>query len=483
MLLEDQSQVVPAAPVVPPVPDALPPGAEPPSVRVRWWWVVLGALVLGALSLIPTDASPTYDPWAWIVWGREVAHGDLSTVDGPSWKPLPVLFTTVFSLFGDAAPALWLVIARAGAVLAAVLAWRVGRRLGGTVAGAAAAAAVLLAPWTLRNAGLGNSEPLMFAFVLGAIDRHLAGAHRSAFGFGVLAALLRPECWPFLGLYGLWLLWRDRREALLPVLAGFGALPVLWFGPELWGSGRLFRAAERAKHPRADSPAFADNPAAKVLENAASLVPTAAWVGLAVAAVLIGLRRVRRADARIALGLVAMAIVWLGLVALMTKDGFSGSARYLVTPVVLLLVVACAGFGWLADELRGRVPVAVLAAAAVAVIVVPWVGRIGDAVDDVQYQGALPHRLAEGVDRAGGAERLRACGTPTTGAFFVPAVAWQLGVHTSEVEIEPVGRGAVFRVETNPGWAPAPSLATLGDAPQQTLAIAPHWRIVGSGCR
>src|SRR5205809_193676 len=44
-------------------------------------------------------SAPTYDPWAWIVWGREVLHLDLSTVDGPSWKPLPVLLTTPFALF------------------------------------------------------------------------------------------------------------------------------------------------------------------------------------------------------------------------------------------------------------------------------------------------------------------------------------------------------------------------------------------------
>ena len=61
-------------------------------------------LVLAALSLF-FYATPTYDPWAWILWGREIAHLDLLTEGGPSWKPLPVVFTTVFSLFGeDTAP-------------------------------------------------------------------------------------------------------------------------------------------------------------------------------------------------------------------------------------------------------------------------------------------------------------------------------------------------------------------------------------------
>ena len=44
-------------------------------------------------------------------------HLALNTVDGPSWKPLPVLFTAPFSLFGDdAAPALWLLVARGGSL-------------------------------------------------------------------------------------------------------------------------------------------------------------------------------------------------------------------------------------------------------------------------------------------------------------------------------------------------------------------------------
>ena len=51
-------------------------------------------VVLGALSLaLPSEAS--YDPWAWLVWGRELAHLNLDTTAGPSWKPLPVLVTAL----------------------------------------------------------------------------------------------------------------------------------------------------------------------------------------------------------------------------------------------------------------------------------------------------------------------------------------------------------------------------------------------------
>src|SRR3954449_1041210 len=143
--------------------------------------LIAGCLALAALTLLLPSA-PTYDPWAWIIWGREVAHLDLVTTDGPSWKPLPVIFTSVFSLFGSIAPDLWLVVARAGAIAAVVLAFRVARNLGGGIAGGgAAAAAPAVAPWWIRNVALGNSEGLIVACLLGAIDRHIAGQRRAAF--------------------------------------------------------------------------------------------------------------------------------------------------------------------------------------------------------------------------------------------------------------------------------------------------------------
>ena len=74
---------------------------------------------------------PSYDPWSWIVWGREVSDPHLSFAvgGGPSWKPLPFLFTTVYGLFGGAAPTLWVITARAGGLLGLVAAYRLGSLL------------------------------------------------------------------------------------------------------------------------------------------------------------------------------------------------------------------------------------------------------------------------------------------------------------------------------------------------------------------
>ena len=70
----------------------------------------------GAAHLLP--AGPTYDPWAWITWGREITEWNLDTRTGPSWKPLPVLFTTPFALRRTLGSRAVLVIAQPGGLLA-----------------------------------------------------------------------------------------------------------------------------------------------------------------------------------------------------------------------------------------------------------------------------------------------------------------------------------------------------------------------------
>src|SRR4051794_39825139 len=116
-----------------------PETAETTPAPARPWKLLLaGCFALAALSLL-LPSVPTYDPWAWIIWGREVAHLDLVTTTGPSWKPLPVIFTTPFSLAGDdGAPLLWLLVARAGGILAFAMAYRLAARLAGAVARAVA---------------------------------------------------------------------------------------------------------------------------------------------------------------------------------------------------------------------------------------------------------------------------------------------------------------------------------------------------------
>ena len=218
-----------------------------------------GAVALAAVSLLLPWAL-AFDPQAWVVWGRDASRFALDTSGGPSWKPLPVVVTTPLALTGDPAPALWLVVARAGGLLALAGAWALAARLGGRVAGAAAAAVMAVSPWWLFNTALGNSEGLLAAAALWAVVAHLAGRRRAALALGTAAALLRPEVWPFLGLYGLWLWRREpgargavrrRRDRGAAAVAGAGRAGDRRRAERLAGRARRAEPGQRRARGRA----------------------------------------------------------------------------------------------------------------------------------------------------------------------------------------------------------------------------------------
>jgi hypothetical protein len=79
------------------------------------------ALAVASLAL---RSVPTHDPWAWVVFGRELVVPGLgfSPVAGTGWKPLAVLFSAPLALFGPGAPSLWLVVVRCAGLAAMALA-------------------------------------------------------------------------------------------------------------------------------------------------------------------------------------------------------------------------------------------------------------------------------------------------------------------------------------------------------------------------
>jgi hypothetical protein len=418
-------------------------GARRPAVR-PWKALVLVCLGIAALSLLG-PSSPTYDPWAWIIWGREIGHLDLVTTSGPSWKPLPVLFTTVFAFFGDgAAPDLWLVIARAGGLLAIAMAYRLGSRIGGRPAGVIAALALLLAEDYVRSFWRGNSEGLLVALCLLAVERHLDGRRSDAFVLGLGAALLRPEVWPFFGLYGLWLAWLEPRRRPL-VAAAFVACGVLWFAPEYWGSGDWLRAASRAHNPNPDSPAFADRPFLEVFSRSSAILSVPVLAGALVA--LVRPVRERRLDVR--LWLAGAATVLMVVVGLMTEGGFAGNLRYVALPAALVCVLA--GVGWVelvraAGDRLGRTSAAVLAAvlaAAAAPFVVADLDELRLAAQKTRSEADFYDSLATAIAKAGGRDAVKRCQV-YTGPFQVQAVAWYLKAHGGQIGIDPEPPGTVI---------------------------------------
>ncbi len=505
----------PAAPARAPVSGAAVRPADSSRFSARHFYIGLAvvAVAIGAVSLL-IPSTPSYDPWAWIVWGREIVHLKLHTTGGPSWKPLPMIFTTIFAVFGKAAPNLWLVIARAGAfaavVMVARISFRLTRRIGSyfttpaatpdrvaalapaLLAGAIAALSLpLLTPGFISDNALGYSEGLATALMLIAMERHLDGKPRQAFAVGFFVALDRPEIWLFWGPYGLWLFWRDPGARKL-VIALFALIPVFWFLPEYWGSGHFLRGVNRAQHPRSNSLAFASSPFRAELEDAAwptMLLRTkiAAAVLVAVVAGALGVRWRRHGRAALttpqtrAMAAAALAgvagLAWFVVIATMTQIGFSGNNRYLVLGSALVQICGAVAFGWAAQEV-GNLMAAVVtgrrhqggasltqACALVGVALVGLVfvlvpGSVGGKLISIQrthrslvYQADLRTGVTRIVQDYGGPAKLLRCGSVMTEGFQVPMVAWTLGTHTAQIE-GPAAAG------TPPGPAPNVILQT-----------------------
>jgi MFS family permease len=400
---------------------------------------LLACAVLAGLSLLVAD-QPAYDPQAWLIWGRQIAHGTLETTAGPSWKPLPVVVTAPSALLGDgAAPLIWLAVARAGGLMAIVLAFAVAARLAEDrrmAAGAAAALAVLLASTYLSGVLRGNSEGLLVAVVLAAVLAWLDGRERLAFGFGLLAALLRPEAWPLLALYSLWLLHRHRTPQTLAMVAGGAAVVLaLWFVPEKIGSGDFLRGASRAREPVADSPAQAAFPFGAVFTNGAEALVYPVYAA-ALVAVLDAVRRRRRSVLVIA----AIATAWMLAVAVLAQNGFTGNLRYVLPPAALLCVLAGIGVSLLPGRPALIAVIALAAVPGVIAAVDDFDESMSRAVEDERAYDELPRVIA----RAGGEDAVKACGQAFTGPFQTQAVAWRLHLRERQVGLHPVEPGTVI---------------------------------------
>ena len=263
-------------------------------------WPVLAGLprAVGAHPAVPVHAH--LRPVGVDLWGREIAHLDLVTDGRPVVEAAAgAVHHALLALRRRRSRRyLWLWIARAGGAAGAgrwPSAWRAGSpaaALPGVVGGRGRPRAFLLTTYQfVRDAALGNSEALLAALSLWAFERHLDGRRDHALYLGFAAALLRPEAWPFLGLYGLWL-WFREPELRLRVAAGRRcSCPLLWFGPELWGSGEPLRASSRANNPNPGSAAFADNPGLEVAKRFHErTIDAAAGAGRAASAVGVAAR-------------------------------------------------------------------------------------------------------------------------------------------------------------------------------------------------
>ena len=388
---------------------------------------VVCAALAGLWFLAPS--APTTDPWGWINWGREITHLDLDTSIGgtPSWKPLPVIFTTLFSLTGAAAPTVWLFFARAAGLLSLVFAYRLGARLRGPVAGVAAALAFGFTLDVVRELAHGYAEPMAAALLFAAIESHLDGREGRAFGLGTVAALVHPEVWPLVLIYGAVRLWRPGRRLL--VILGAAAVPALWLIPDWIGSGDPFHGNHVAHISTPGGPSHTW----PALGNLVRVVGPATLT-LAAAAIALAIRR----RDRVTLALGAWALLWGGALVIAMLLGYSASERYLFLPATLLCIVAGVGAAEVVASFwtpRGRLAGGlVLLALAMPFLVVRGAELVRE-FRGAEARAELQRDMIHTVQRLGRRRALR-LGLPTLPAglgWNRGALAWQLHVHIGRI--------------------------------------------------
>jgi hypothetical protein len=391
-----------------------------------FWLAVLASFVLAGISaaVLPTVAS--YDPWAWISWGREVVDPHLSFAisGGPSWKPLPVMFTTVWALFGStAAPTLWVITARAGGILGMIAAYLLAYRVlsrdtrvprwAPVAAGLIAAVGILVTQDYWDEWFRGTSEPMEIATALWAVLAFLDGRPGWAFVFGVATSQLRPEAWPLVVVYAIWLWWKEPRLRVLVVL-GLFSIPFFWFAPPWVGSGQPFLAAIHAEEYNGG---LGSNRFWGVLGRGIDIQLLPVLLAGGVAVVFAWFEKPRD---WLTLSLAGATVVWWVVVVGMTLDGYPGLERFYLPAAGLTCVLAGVGIvrlGLLGSQLlpRGSAATAVgigLTAVLVAILVPFTWSRISQASAEEKIASqAVSHlnQMTDAVRAVGGHDGVFPC--------------------------------------------------------------------------
>jgi hypothetical protein len=438
------------------------------SDRPARWGLIAGGCVALSVASLALPSTLAYDPWAWLVWGREIGRWSLDTFGGPSWKPLPVALTTVLAPLGALAVPAYTVVARTASLLAVVVVARLAGRIGGPVAAVLAGALIWLTPdgdpRFLRFVFEGHEAPWSAGLAVAALAALVQRRPDRALLWLWLLSLLRPEAWPFLLALVAWTWAPDLPARLVPRTLtdasaskpapgrlrwwGVGALvsiPVLWFVVDWVGSGSLFHGASTAQ-VLADEP-----PGARLGESLgtlAAMVPVAVWVlaGVAVA------RSGRRGD-RVPAALAAAALAWSAVVVAMAAvSGYAALGRFFLPAAAVLVALAGAGTVELVRLVRStavdrRVLAAGLAAALLGLgLAVPRVAGLRDTAAEVAARGRVADDLDRTIEAAGGAAALGRCGAAgiSGGTLLGSAVAWKLDLHMSDVVLRVPDRPAVL---------------------------------------
>ncbi len=448
--------------------------SDEPAPRLWPWWlwpIVLAAVIAGAVAIVDaTGMTPSFDAYGWLTWGHQLLYGNLNLNAAPSWKPLMIIFTLPMALFGSRAPQLLSIAMVSGTLAMAPFAGRIAYRL--VVEGRGQALRtrrVTIAAWIgalfaavgvlgLQGHGIpsglvppqslwqlsfiADSDPFCAALVLAAIDAHLSRRPRLAYGVLFLACLNRPEAWPLIGLYGLYLMWRIPSMRLI-VPISWGLVIVAWYLPTAVAAKSIFQAS---KLDQGKQSIITGEPVLPVLRRWVTFYE---WPMQAAALLGVAIGLVRR-DWRIIV-LAAGSALWLAVEMVFAARGLSAVARYMIEPAAVMVAVAGYAIGRAlagpGERVTGRAARGLigLAGAVVAVGLIATTAhflhlresRVRGMVPAVHNYGVVKRHLSQAVARAGGPRAVLACGPPAAKNQYQTQLAWTLGINGSQVMFNP----------------------------------------------
>jgi hypothetical protein len=349
---------------------------------------------------------------------------------------------------------------RAGGLLAILFAARIAKRFGGWPAAIAAGVFMAGADW-LRFMGNGNIEPLSAGLALAAVDRHLDDHPHQTIALGSLAALGRPELWPFVALYAGWMVFREKRAKLVVAAVILALVPVGWLGGDWWGSGDPFHGSklaagfrERQKQHR-EAALLQDKKRHIVVDRSTGVAVEHTYRGARVLLILpafvaaliaVAFAIYRREKTPLLLGAGALALFCV--IAGMALAGYGGSPRFLFPAAGFVAALGGIGVGYLVREAGRRwKPAAFIVAAAITAIIVPFAieraDEFGARAHEVNLRARYQGQLDDAVAAAGGPKRVLSLGLPRVNSTYAHQLAWRLDIHQDEI-VGPRRRNIIF---------------------------------------
>jgi hypothetical protein len=458
-------------------------------------WLTVAVIILAiSIALVAwAGTRPSFDAYGWLVWGYQTLHGSLDLGGAPSWKPMPLLFTFPFAIFGHYQVWLWMITSVAIALAGPVFAGRIAFRLSGgralmdgaenpvaryaPVAAAIFAGAAVLGTEDYMHYILSvQTDPMLVTFGLAALDMFLIGRYRWTLLIGVLAALGRPEFFPFVGAFMVWYSLRawtklPRERAFFEiglVVAAAAVIAFFWWGVPWITNGRPNISGELAKlSPRV----LKHNKIGGTIGRFGELEYLPIWIAAAVGIVLGAIRR-----NWVVLGMALSAVIWVIIEIAFALHGWPGLPRYMFEAAALCCVLAGVAVGWVLADLPAMRPglpqwIGVPAVVVLVAVLIPGaLNRAHVERKDLKHERGRAHEIAllqTTANRLGGTRHIQNCGQPVTDVGYVSALAYlfhrnvghvggyQQGVEKAELN-NPAIPKVLFYPVTGGGWKVRP---------------------------